>query len=113
MVNDPLAEESSFNELMRQIRGDLKVLGSKMDEVIDKLNETSTKVDVHRQQIDTINKEIARQDAAIAELNRQIAAIQPAVYKDKAARFDKITLYIIEAVLGGLIAFILVKMGLK
>jgi t-SNARE complex subunit (syntaxin) len=113
MVNDPLAEESSFNELMRQIRGDLKVLGSKMDEVIDKLNETSTKVDVHRQQIDTINKEIARQDAAIAELNRQIAALQPAVYKDKAARFDKITLYIIEAVLGGLIAFILVKMGLK
>ena len=113
MVNDPLAEESSFNELMRQIRGDLKVLGSKMDEVIDKLNETSTKVDVHRQQIDTINKEIARQDAAIAELNRQIAALQPAVYKDKAARFDKITLYIIEAVLGGLIAFILVMMGLK
>lgn len=113
MVNDPLAEESSFNELMRQIRGDLKVLGSKMDEVIDKLNETSTKVDVHRQQIDTINKEIARQDAAIAELNRQIAALQPAVYKDKAARFDKITLYVIEAVLGGLIAFILVKMGLK
>jgi len=113
MVNDPLAEESSFNELMRQIRGDLKVLGSKMDEVIDKLNETSTKVDVHGQQIDTINKEIARQDAAIAELNRQIAALQPAVYKDKAARFDKITLYIIEAVLGGLIAFILVKMGLK
>lgn len=113
MVNDPLAEESSFNELMRQIRGDLKVLGSKMDEVIDKLNETSTKVDVHRQQIDTINKEIARQDAAIAELNRQIAALQPAVYKDKAARFDKITLYVTEAVLGGLIAFILVKMGLK
>ena len=113
MVNDPLAEESSFNELMRQIRGDLKVLGSKMDEVIDKLNETSTKVDVHRQQIDTINKEIARQDAAIAELNRQIAALQPAVYKDKAARFDKITLYVIQAVLGGLIAFILVKMGLK
>lgn len=113
MVNDPLAEESSFNELMRQIRGDLKVLGSKMDEVIDKLNETSTKVDVHRQQIDTINKEIARQDAAIAELNRQLAALQPAVYKDKAARFDKITLYVIEAVLGGLIAFILVKMGLK
>lgn len=113
MVNDPLAEESSFNELMRQIRGDLKVLGSKMDEVIDKLNETSTKVDVHRQQIDTINKEIARQDAAIAELNRQIAVLQPAVYKDKAARFDKITLYVIEAVLGGLIAFILVKMGLK
>lgn len=113
MVNDPLAEESSFNELMRQIRGDLKVLGSKMDEVIDKLNETSTKVDVHRQQIDTINKEIARQDAAIAELNRQIAALQPAVYKDKAARFDRITLYVIEAVLGGLIAFILVKMGLK
>lgn len=113
MINDPLAEESSFNELMRQIRGDLKVLGSKMDEVIDKLNETSTKVDVHRQQIDTINKEIARQDAAIAELNRQIAALQPAVYKDKAARFDKITLYVIEAVLGGLIAFILVKMGLK
>lgn len=113
MVNDPLAEESSFNELMRQIRGDLKVLGSKMDEVIDKLNETSTKVDVHRQQIDTINKEIARQDAAIAELNRQLAALQPAVYKDKAARFDKITLYVIEAVLGGLIAFILVKIGLK
>ena len=113
MVNDPLAEESSFNELMRQIRGDLKVLGSKMDEVIDKLNETSTKVDVHRRQIDTINKEIARQDAAIAELNRQLAALQPAVYKDKAARFDKITLYVIEAVLGGLIAFILVKMGLK
>lgn len=89
------------------------MLGSKMDEVIDKLNETSTKVDVHRQQIDTINKEIARQDAAIAELNRQLAALQPAVYKDKAARFDKITLYVIEAVLGGLIAFILVKMGLK
>lgn len=113
MVNDPLAEESSFNELMRQIRGDLKVLGSKMDEVIDKLNETSTKVDVHGQQIDTINKEIARQDAAIAELNRQLAALQPAVYRDKAARLDKITLYVIEAVLGGLIAFILVKMGLK
>ena len=113
MINDPLAEESSFNELMRQIRGDLKVLGNKMDEVIDKLNETSAKVDVHGQQIDTINKEIARQDAAIAELNRQIAALQPAVYKDKAARFDKITLYVIEAVLGGLIAFILVKIGLK
>ena len=113
MINDPLAEESSFNELMRQIRGDLKVLGNKMDEVINKLNDTSSKVDVHKQQIDAINKDIARLDSTMAEINRQVTGIQSVSYKDKASKFDKISIYITEAILGAVIIFILAKMGIK
>ena len=47
--------------------------------------------------------------ATVGELSRRVITLENIL----KARFDKITLYIIEAVLGGLIAFILVKMGLK
>lgn len=89
---------------MKNISGDLKTV---VDNFKETLNSTSI---IHDKDIKELKNKIDRQESKILELNNKID--QETVVKD-AKKWRDITAYILTAVVGAIVTFVLMKIGLK
>ena len=89
---------------MKNISGDLKTV---VENFKESLNSTATS---HDKAIKKLEDKLDKQEAKILELDNKID--QETVVKD-AKKWRDITAYIITAVVGAIVTFVLIKIGLK
>lgn len=89
---------------MKNISGDLKTV---VENFKESLNSTATS---HDKAIKKLEDKLDKQEAKILELDNKID--QETVVKD-AKKWRDITAYILTAVVGAIVTFILIKIGIK
>lgn len=89
---------------MKNISGDLKTV---VENFKESLNSTATS---HDKAIKKLEDKLDKQEAKILELDNKID--QETVVKD-AKKWRDITAYILTAVVGAIVTFVLIKIGLK
>ncbi len=86
--------------------------GRELDECRDRIVQLETTDRFRADQMTRIEGKLDKQSGKMDSLSVQISQVQSAPAKEKADKWDKVTWYVLTAVLGAIVGAVLTQMGL-